>query len=117
MTPDNPMAALSILGKRLADEAAKLGLFLQQFAILPNPDPNGPHAAQAIFAIEAPEGGTPYGPVESHPETMGHSDVDAEFERMLEAQRRFEMEQKSKDARESLKELLEGFEDDDEAPF
>jgi len=49
---DNPLDQLSTLMAKLAELSASVGLELQGFAVMPNPDPGGPHLCQAILALD-----------------------------------------------------------------
>jgi hypothetical protein len=90
----DPMEPLVQIGKRLHEQAKSVGLRMVTFAVVPDPN-GGPHHVQATF-IPSDE---PLPP-----------DHDPEFEAIIEAQRRHELEEKAKKAREDLQRFREGFE-------
>lgn len=90
---ENPMVPISRLARRVRDEGRTLGLAMQRFFAVPNPDPDAPHRAQIIFLLEEE------GPSGSKP--------DPEFEAFLEGQRKAEREQRADQDREGLAQLRE----------
>lgn len=97
--PDNPLAPLSVVMKRLAEEAQKDGLQLVGFAVTPNYDPDGPHTCQGVFR-PIPDWNKDEPQVE-----------DPEFEDFIKAQERFEAEQKADEARQQLQSLRDDLKD------
>lgn len=77
--PDNdPGALVKRLAERLGAEAAKAGFTLRGFSFVPNMEGDGPHTVQAAFTLD----------IET--ELKGEPDqdvVNAEFERMMAADR------------------------------
>jgi len=80
----NPLDQLGALMAKLAELADGVGLELQGFAIIPNPQPGGPHLAQAILALD--------------PSKVFTSDEDKETDKAFQeiAMRQHADEQKSK---------------------
>ena len=76
--PDDTGAQVKRLAERLSEEAAKAGLTLRGFSYVPNLEGDGPDMVQAAFTLD----------VETEPgEVIDQSTVDAEFERMMAADR------------------------------
>lgn len=76
--PDDTGAKVKRLAERLSEEAAKAGLTLRGFSYVPNLEGDGPDMVQAAFTLD----------VETEPgEVIDQSTVDAEFERMMAADR------------------------------
>lgn len=77
--PDDPGAKVKRLAERLREEAAKAGLTLRGFSFVPNLEGDGPDMVQAAFTLDVE--------TELAGEVIDQSTVDAEFERMMAADR------------------------------
>lgn len=98
--PNNPLGALTRLQHRLADEALKVGLKLVTFAVIPSPNEDGHHTAQAVF-VECEKPPEPADP-----------QMAAELEAIEEATRLAEQEKRAEKARDDLRKLA-----DETTPF
>lgn len=88
---DDPIAPLTQIGKQLQAKANEVGLRMVTFSVVP--DPRGDtHRVHATFIAND----------EQPPPTE-----DPEFEALIEAQRRHELEEKAKKSREELEALRE----------
>jgi hypothetical protein len=95
MTPDEAMRPFLKIGERLQEQAKSCGLRLATFAIIPDPH-GGPHHIQATFMVD---------------DTLPMDEpIDPEFDKIMEDQRKYELEEKAKAAREELAKFREGFE-------
>jgi hypothetical protein len=90
---DDPMKPLVNIGKRLQEQAKTVGLQLVTFSVVPDPTGVEHHVHATFIASDEPL------PVEG----------DSEFDAIMEAQRKFELEEKAKKAREELEKFREGF--------
>lgn len=77
--PDDTGAKVKRLAERLSEEAAKAGLTLRGFSFVPNLEGDGPDMVQAAFTLDVE--------TELAGEIIDQSTVDAEFERMMAADR------------------------------
>jgi hypothetical protein len=105
--PDDTGAKVKRLAERLREEAAKAGLTLRGFSFVPNLEDDGPDMVQAAFTldVEAELAGE---------DAVDQSKVDAEFNRIMAADRDAA---RIKDARDALARRLEeggGILDDDD---
>lgn len=90
MTEPDPVAPLTQIGRQLQKKADELGLRMVTFSIVP--DPSGTqHRVHATFV-----------PNDDKPPTV---ESDPEFDSIMEAQRRYELEEKAKQAREELEQF------------
>lgn len=101
---ENPADLFRILIKRLAKDAADIGLELIQPAVIINPDDDGNDYLQAMFliqpkAVELPE------EKELTEEELAQK---AQFEEMMAASERLEREQQNEALREETKGWLDG---------
>lgn len=105
----DPMEPIRRLGERLAQEAAKLGLELRGFTVVPSFDGQPDHA-QALFIIDATEIG----------KDAEQAEIDEQFVEMTRQLKSTELEEKEAAAEAGLRRLLEkhggilGESDDDE---
>jgi hypothetical protein len=78
--PDDTGAKVKRLAERLSEEAAKAGLTLRGFSYVPNLEGDGPDMVQAAFTldVEAELAGE---------DAVDQDKVNAEFERMMAADR------------------------------
>ncbi len=97
--PDNDNAGDQIAGnaKRLAEEAAKLGLTLRGYTFAPNLE-GGPHMVQAVFSIDQVP--------DTEPAEGDDTDIVAGFEEMLRGQQQAEQTAAIDTAREVLRRRL-----------
>jgi hypothetical protein len=106
MMPDrDPGESILRLSERLAEEAAKVGLTLRQFAFVPNAD--GPHTVQCLFTTDG----------EAEPTDTEQARFDAQFDQMLADQARNERDEKVRRAKEQLEHgggILDMLDDDDD---
>lgn len=93
---DDPGARVKRLAERLSEEAAKAGLTLRGFSFVPNLEGDGPDMVQAAFTLDVE--------TELAGEVIDQSTVDAEFERMMAADRDAA---RIREAREALARRLE----------
>jgi hypothetical protein len=91
--PDDPMQPLVNIGKRLQEQAKNVGLNMVTFSVVPDPSGVEHHVHATFVKSEEPV------PVEG----------DSEFDEIMAAQRKFELEEKAKKAREDLEKFREGF--------
>lgn len=80
MADTDPGAMVKRLAERLREEAAKAGFTLRGFSFVPNLEGDGPDMVQAAFTLD----------VETElagEDAVDQSKVDAEFERMMAADR------------------------------
>lgn len=108
-----PMDPIRQLCERLKDEADKMGLHLQQVAILPHsPDVDMPDMMQCVFVVK-PEAVVGEGFVyEGNPEDAEQAKIDAEFDALMGNMSaevvRDKLEDKKSSAVEDLTKWLEG---------
>lgn len=90
----DPIEPLTQLGKRLQSQAESIGLRMVTFSVVP--DPSGDHHVHASFIPSE-------NPV---PESS-----DPEFDKIMEDQRRHELEERAKKEREELLKFRENLDD------
>lgn len=93
MTDNDPGALVKRLAERLRDEAAKVGLTLRGFSFMPDLEGDGPPTVQAAFTLDIE--------AELADDTAIDQDaINAEFERMMAADRDAARHQEAKEALE-----------------
>lgn len=99
----DPMEPIKVLGQRVVEEMTKLGLSVENFAVLPNFG-SGPHMAQIVVSFEAD---AVEELVEKDDETKA---MDLEFKEIMKAEKKAEEAEKLVTAEESLRRLAEELE-------
>lgn len=102
MGDNNPLDQLGVLMTRLGEIAQELGLDLQGFAVIPNPEPGGPHMCQAILAVD------PERVFKTPEEIAEKAKMDDEFKKIALRDRADSVKEKIE---ESRRKAIESFED------
>jgi predicted Holliday junction resolvase-like endonuclease len=98
--PNDPLEPIKKLAERLKEEAEKIGLDMLAFGVVPNMD-GGPHTVQCMFGISADK------VVEAGEQDEETARVNAEFNAILEGDKKSEAEQKLEDARQNALRLAQ----------
>lgn len=97
---EDPIAPLFRLRGRVKDETPKVGYVLQQFAVMPGMDEEGPHFVHCVFVADEDDENKPKG-----------IDDDPEFKALIEGQEKAERERRAEEQRKGLTDLRDQLKD------